>query len=257
MKRKSSREPEVKKYRRKSKSRSKSPDKKKKNCFFFYQKSVMLTYSHVEKSNFSKKELADYLHDTFKAVVVVACEEKHKDNNPHYHVWVEFEDKFYSKNCRVFDYKGIHPNIGEMLKKEKNTRGNALNYMTKTDDNLYAIGIDIDQWKYNCKNKTKYICQDLLQGKVELKDMVEKQPQLLMNYEKLKHNLDSYNLDKIEKTEKNRINENIWIAGAPGSGKTFYATHNFGDYYIKSLNNWWDGYRGQKTVIVDEVSKLE
>ena len=257
MKRKSSRDPEEKKYRLKSHSRSKSHGKRKKNLFYFNQSSVMLTYSHVERSDFSKKQLADYLYDTFKAKVVVACEEPHKDGNPHYHIWVEFGVPFYSRNCRVFDYRGIHPNIGEMLNKQKNTRNNALTYMTKTDDNLYCIGIDIEEWKYSCKNKTKDICEDLLSGKVELKDMVEKQPQLLMNYEKLKHNLDSYNLDKAEKSEKNRINENIWIAGPPGSGKTYYATHNFGEYYFKQLNNWWDGYKNQKTVIVDELSKLE
>lgn len=44
----------------------------------------------------------------------------------------------------------------------------------------------------------------------------------------------------------------LW--GPSGSGKSKYAFDNAGiNYYIKSpLTKWWDGYRSQDTVIVDE-----
>lgn len=46
----------------------------------------------------------------------------------------------------------------------------------------------------------------------------------------------------------------IVVWGPSGTGKSRWAFDNAGDdYYIKApLTKWWDGYRGQKTIIVDE-----
>lgn len=46
----------------------------------------------------------------------------------------------------------------------------------------------------------------------------------------------------------------IWLWGPPGTGKTTHARLNYGDdIYIKQQNKWWDGYIGQKTVILDDL----
>lgn len=124
----------------KSKSRSKSPDKKKEKTinpnFFFKQKSIFLTYPHTEKQNISKQELGDFLLDTFKPEVLVVCCEHHKDGGLHLHAWMEFNEVFYTRNYRLFDFKNNHPNIGRILNASKNTRANALNYMLKEDKEL-------------------------------------------------------------------------------------------------------------------------
>lgn len=46
----------------------------------------------------------------------------------------------------------------------------------------------------------------------------------------------------------------IVLWGPSGSGKSHWAFENAGDdYYIKApLTKWWDGYRGQKTILIDE-----
>lgn len=45
----------------------------------------------------------------------------------------------------------------------------------------------------------------------------------------------------------------IWLWGVPGSGKTHFATTNYGsEYYYKLCNKWWDGYKGEDTVIIDD-----
>lgn len=45
-----------------------------------------------------------------------------------------------------------------------------------------------------------------------------------------------------------------WYYGASGSGKTRQAIKEGGDDYYISMKNlqWWDGYTGQKTVIIDD-----
>lgn len=215
---------------KKTKSKSKSPSPNnvitnpKNSIFNFKQKSILLTYPHVEKYNIGKEELGEYLYDTFNCKITVVCLEHHKDGNPHLHAWLEWEEVFSTKNAHIFDFKGAHPNIGQMLDKGKNTRSNALNYMCKEDENLFARGIDIENWKYSSKNHTKYMCEDLLKGKIELSTLVEKQPNLLMNYTRLKTNLAQYKLDKSQNETIYKTTNNLWIFGYPGCGKTYYAT---------------------------------
>jgi len=44
-----------------------------------------------------------------------------------------------------------------------------------------------------------------------------------------------------------------WLWGEARSGKS--TTARVGDYYLKLGNKWWDGYKGEKRVVIDDLGK--
>lgn len=52
--------------------------------------------------------------------------------------------------------------------------------------------------------------------------------------------------------------EHEWWVGKSGTGKSkeFHERYKSGDYYFKSMNKWWDGYRDEDIVLMEEMSPL-
>ena len=237
----------------KSKSRSKSREKSIPKYFKLSQKSVLLTYARTDKTNLKKADLGNYLYGKYKLKVLVVAEEHHKDGNPHLHAWLEWEELFSTRDPREFDYKNHHPNIGKIKDAKKNTRENALKYLTKEDSNCFCKGIDLKEWLYTNQNHRKYIAEDLVNEKLSLTEAIKYNPSLIYEYGKLKAILNLYHIDTKETNNEYKTDRNIWLYGKPGTGKTYYAVNNYVPYFKKPQNKWWDGYNNEPNVIIDDL----
>lgn len=95
------------------------------------------------------------------------------------------------------------------------------------------------------------VATQLLSGEKNIEDIMAEQPTLYCKYRggiKDIAGLAQKNLSK----EFRKIDVKVYW-GAAGSGKTRKAVEeNCDDVYIMSDSEWWDGYNGEKTIILDD-----
>lgn len=76
--------------------------------FQFNTKKVFLTYAQCGDT--SKEDFANFIL-TLEPLYYVVAREQHADGGYHLHAIVGFESTFRSRDERVFDFNGLHPNF--------------------------------------------------------------------------------------------------------------------------------------------------
>jgi hypothetical protein len=59
----------------------------------------------------------------------------------------------------------------------------------------------------------------------------------------------------LEEPQDKEDTRGFWYWGAPGLGKSHAVRTSEKDLYLKAQNKWWDGYTGQKAVLLDDFDK--
>ncbi len=157
---------------------------------------------------------------------------------PHYQGYV-----CYKTQLRATQVSKLMPRASIGIKYKKSTPKQAADYCKK----------DGDYSEFGTLPLTKE------QGTTELWDNVRESArigdfesipsQMLFRYY---HAFKRYHQDNPIRPDNLATKGNVWIIAPTNYGKSYYARHKYPDFYDKSPNKWFVGYRGEETILCDD-----
>lgn len=159
----------------------------------------------------------------------------------HTHILLWYE-KPKHVNTNHFDFEGVHPNI-QIVKTNAHWR-NTVEYHKKEPVFLKTENVETTVKE----DHHKAMIKDLIEGKTDIELAQEYGGMYLRSANALKHLRCETFKDRKEAPKV------IWAYGPSGYGKTRWAHDNYkDDLYVKMpSNHWWDGYKQQKCVLLDD-----
>lgn len=127
--------------------------------------------------------------------------------------------------------------------------GSAIRYCKK-DGDVWETGVEpqknggdsaMERSEKNKRLRETPLEELVSTGVISIKEVPQlKKARMILDQEK-----PAYTHDKVR---------GVWIYGPPGVGKTHMA-RAYDDIYLKAQNKWFDGYTGQKTIVLDDLDK--
>lgn len=170
-------------------------------------------------------------------------------HTPHLQGYILFKD------AKSFEtVKGLFPDRTHI--EAAKTVAQAIDYAQKDGVDIYERG---DRPKTNKekgnaeeqKERYKQAVKLAKEGNIEAIEEVD--PVLHLRFYRTFKELRKDYMPKLESIDTEFVG--YWIYGPPGTGKTSMAHALYPDAYPKALNEWWDGYQGESTVIIDDLDK--
>lgn len=127
----------------------------------------------------------------------------------------------------------------------------ASDYCLKEDTRLEG------PWEFGIKPARRNISGDVASQNKRILELgpekcVEEGLIHIKDYLKIKTACNTYHLNTTVSVDHTDT-KGIWFWGKPGVGKSRKARADYPNAYLKPMSKWWDGYQGQKTVILDDL----
>lgn len=196
-------------------------------------------------NNWTKQEKDNIFENKKDVKYVVVGEEVGESGTPHLQGFIYFTNKKSFK--QVKEHLGVRAHV----ERQKGSARQAIDYCKK-DGVTTEWGIEPakpggDSMKERAKRNKRLLEDDMhdlvAEGVLAPNQIpVIKKARLILANEK-----PSYTSETVR---------GIWFYGPPGTGKTHAARHEYGSvFYIKPQNKWFDGYQGEKVIVLDDLDK--
>ncbi len=121
-------------------------------------------------------------------------------------------------------------------------------YCSKEDDHPMVYGAEPKTQQQANKDKAKRFID--LAKKGDFKAIEEEMPGKYSQQYRTMHQIATDNMVRPADLEDTC---GVWIYGESGCGKTHAARTEYGTYFSKPCNKWWDGYQNEDCVIVEDM----
>jgi len=211
--------------------------------FRICSKKLFLTYPQCDKGEEAFIRMLKCWGEIKYAIV---AREKHKDGTDHRHVACLFEEEVDIKRSDALDVEGCHGNYQSAKRFD-----DVVDYCRKA-------GQFIEVGEYHTKAERKKLGvakkNALLMSK-PLHECVDDGDISIMHARNLELSIASYKSSKLpERLEYDDDKVCYWVYGTPGTGKSAWVRQVFGhSMYIKVPEKWWDNYREQEAVLLEDL----
>lgn len=171
-------------------------------------------------------------------------------STPHIQGYIEF-----TTPVRLTHVKKIFPT--SHAERRKGNRKQAVQYVTKEDSRkegpflIHQDGTTLDQFLLQINQERNRSGLDIIKTKLDAgcsEDVIADE-----NFADWVRHYKAFREYKLLKTKpRNSFDKLIVILGPSGTGKSKFCMEQYPHAYWKQRSNWWDGYNGEKVVILDE-----
>lgn len=162
---------------------------------------------------------------------------------PHHQGWIYFASDKESKKVvgKLLGNANCRPCNGSIQHQE--------DYCSKEKGHYTELGICPD--KQGARTDLEAVRNEIINGLISVDDIALERPSLYHQYGRTLTKLEDIAL---RKKWRNWMTEGIWYYGETGCGKSEKAFENYNPLtHYKYTEEWWDGYTGQETLIIDEL----
>ena len=164
-------------------------------------------------------------------------------NRPHHQGWIYFSSDKDSKKAvgKILGNANCRPCKGNIQQQE--------DYCSKEKGYYTELGTRPDN--QGARTDLEAVKNDILNGLIKCDDIACEKPSLYHQYGRTLTKIEDIAL---RKKWRNWMTEGIWYYGETGCGKSEKAFENYNPLtHYKYTEEWWDGYIGQDTLIIDEL----
>lgn len=213
---------------------------------------VLLTYPQCKETKEALMEFIQGIPNIMCAVV--AHEEHHETEGEHLHAWIKFKTTVkitVSRWAHFFDFNGYHGNY-QVVKVHTKSVADTVKYVIKDGDYI-VWNCDVDAIINPLCKRKKYNTERILS--TDIRELVKNGEIRAQDFVRIRQAQQIWKIITAPHADADHT-RGIWMYGPAGCGKSQSARafgEKYGGAFIKPQNKWWDGYEGQKVVILDDL----